>query len=309
MTILSVIAPVCILVLIGYLVAATGLLKLQDVEGLSRFVFNIALPVLLFNSLANVTLPPQLNWQFLFAYYLVVIVIYGLGMWLSKRWFAMPKQNQTVFGMGSSYSNLMLVGLPIISAGLGEEALLPLFLIVSVHSGILFFITTVLLERKGKNGRYPWQIAQTTAKRVLRNPIIIGLSLGFLVNVLAIQIPPAITESLEIIGQAALACSLIVLGASLTTFKLAGHLTEAGLIVGLKLIIQPLLVWILVFYVFDVEPLWGAVAVMAAGMPVGISAYIYADNYHVGIAALSTAVLLSTVLAAVSQSVWLLLLT
>jgi len=309
MTILSVIAPVCILVLIGFLVAATGLLKLQDVEGLSRFVFNIALPVLLFNSLANVTLPPQLNWQFLFAYYLVVIVIYGLGMWLSKRWFAMTKQNQTVFGMGSSYSNLMLVGLPIISAGLGEEALLPLFLIVSVHSGILFFITTVLLERKGKNGRSPWQIAQTTAKRVLRNPIIIGLSLGFFVNVLAIQIPPAITESLEIIGQAALACSLIVLGASLTTFKLAGHLSEAGLIVGLKLIIQPLLVWILVFYIFDVEPLWGAVAVMAAGMPVGISAYIYADNYHVGIAALSTAVLLSTVLAAVSQSVWLLLLT
>lgn len=309
MDIFSIIAPVCILVLAGYLVATVGILKIQDVEGLSRFVFNIALPVLLFNSLANVTLPPQLNWQFLFAYYLVVVVIYGLGMWLSKRWFAMPNQNQTVFGMGSSYSNLMLVGLPIISAGLGEQALLPLFLIVSVHSAILFFMTTVLLERQGENGRSPWHIAQTTAKRVLRNPIIIGLSLGFLVNILAIPIPQAVGEALDIVGQATLACSLIVLGASLTTFKIAGHLTEAGLIVALKLVIQPILVWILVFYVFDVEPLWGAVAVMAAGMPVGISAYIYADNYHVGIAALSTAVLLSTIFAAISQPVWLLLLT
>ncbi len=309
MEILSIIAPVCILVLTGYLVATVRLLKIQDVEGLSRFVFNIALPVLLFNSLATVTLPPRLNWQFLFAYYLVVVIIYGLGMWLSKRWFAMPKQNQTVFGMGSSYSNLMLVGLPIISAGLGEEALLPLFLIVSVHSGILFFITTVLIERQGENGRSPWQIAQTTTKRVLQNPIIIGLSLGFLVNVLSIPIPQVLAESLDIVGQAALACSLIVLGASLTTFKVAGHMTEAGLIVVLKLVVQPILVWILVFYVFDVEPLWGAVAVLAAGMPVGISAYIYADNYHVGIAALSTAVLLSTILTAISQPVWLLLLT
>ncbi len=46
-----------------------------------------------------------------------------------------------------------------------------------------------------------------------------------------------------------------------------------------------------------------------AGMPVGISAYIFADNYQLGIAALSTAVLLSTILAIFSQSFWLLFLT
>lgn len=48
---------------------------------------------------------------------------------------------------------------------------------------------------------------------------------------------------------------------------------------------------------------------MAAGMPVGISAYIYAENYHLGTAVLSTAVLLSTILTLFSQSIWLLLLT
>jgi malonate transporter len=309
MNIISVIAPVFLLVLAGYLAAKTKVLRTRDVEGLSRFVFNIALPVLLFNSLANVTLPPRFDWQFLFAYYLVVVVVYGLGMWLSKLWFAAPAGKQTVFGMGSSYSNLMLVGLPIISAGLGDEALLPLFLLVSVHSGILFFITSVLMERGSGNGRSSRQIAITTIKRVIRNPIIIGLALGFVFNVLSIPIPQAITEALEIISRAALACSLIVLGASLTKYKLAGHFTEAGLIVALKLAIQPILVWVLVFHVFDVEPLWGTVAVMAAGMPVGISAFIFADNYQLGIAALSSAVLLSTILAVISQPMWLLLLT
>ncbi len=309
MTIVAVIAPVFILVLAGYLAAHFGVLKIRDIEGLSHFVFNIALPVLLFESLATVTLPEDMDWVFLIAYYLVVVVIYGLGMWLSRLWFAAPAQEQSIFGMGASYSNLMLVGLPIISAGLGDEALLPLFLIVSVHSAVLFFMTSVLVERGSGNGRSPRQIARQTGKGLVRNPIIIGLALGFAVNLLSIPIPSSLATALDFISQATLSCSLFVLGGALTTYKIAGHFSEAGLIVILKLVVQPILVWLLVFHVFDVDPLWGTVAVMAAGMPVGISAYMYAENYHLGTAVLSTAVLLSTILSIFSQSLWLLLLT
>jgi malonate transporter and related proteins len=309
MSIVAVIAPVFILVAAGYLAAYAGVLNNRDVEGLSRFIFNLALPVLLFHSLATVNLPAQLDWRFLGVYYLVVLVIYALGMVLSRRWFAAPIREQSIFGMGASYSNLMLVGLPIISAGLGDEALLPLFLLVSVHSAILFFITAVFIERGGGNGRSPGQIARQTMLGLSRNPIIIGLGLGFLVNWLALPLPPALDAALAITGQATLPCSLIVLGASLTTYKMAGHFAEAGLIVALKLAVQPLLVWLLLFHVFDIDSLWGAVAVMAAGMPVGVSAYIYAQNYRLGSAALSTAVLLSTILTIFSQSFWLLLLT
>ena len=309
MDILAVIARVFLLVLAGYLTAYTGVLKVRDVEGLSRFVFNITLPVLLFQSLANVTLPEKIPWRFLLAYYLVVLLVYGLGMGLSRHFFAAPAQEQVIFGMGSAYSNLMLVGLPIISAGLGDDALLPLFLLVSVHSAILFFITTVLVERGGGNGRSPRQIVRQTSKSLVQNPIIIGLALGFLVNILSIPIPSPVSSALDIIAKATLPCSLFVLGGMLTTYKLAGHFTEAGLIVMLKLIVQPILVWVLVFPVLHLDPLWGSVAVMAAGMPVGINVYIYAQNYHLGTAALSTAVLLSTILALFSQSIWLYLLT
>jgi predicted permease len=148
-----------------------------------------------------------------------------------------------------------------------------------------------------------------TSKSLIQNPIIIGLALGFLANILALPIPQVVATTLDIVAQATLPCSLFVLGGMLTTYKLAGHFAEAGLIITLKLMIQPILVWLLVFPVFHVDPLWGTVAVMAAGMPVGISAYIYSQNYHLGTAALSTAVLLSTILALFSQSIWLYLLT
>ncbi|MCB8965793.1 MAG: AEC family transporter [Ardenticatenaceae bacterium] len=309
MNVIEVVVPVFAVVLVGYLAAYSGVIKAEDNDGLSRFVFNIALPVLLFNSLAKMTLPQQFNWQFFVSYYAVVLVIYGLGAWLSKRWFAVSAQEQGVLGMGAAYSNLVLIGLPIISAGLGDEALLPLFLLVSVHSAVLFFLSTVMVERGDGNGRSLQQIAVQTGKSLARNPIIIGLVFGLIANFLSVPIPGPLDEAIALLSRAALPCSLFVLGASLTAYKISGHFAEAWLIISLKLFLQPLLVWVLVFHVFKMDPLWSAVAVMAAGMPVGINAYMFAQKYRVGIAVLSTAVLLSTILAVISESIWLLLLT
>jgi malonate transporter len=67
-------------------------------------------------------------------------------------------------------------------------------------------------------------------------------------------------RSIDIISEATLVCSLFVLGASLTIYKISGHPAEAGLIVGLKLVIQPILTGILIFFVLDMDPLWGTVA-------------------------------------------------
>ena len=174
MSIITVIFPILAMALFGYLIAHFNILRGRDIEGISRFVFNIAIPVLLFNSLAHVELPGHINWQFMLSYYSVALLIFGLGLWASQRWFAHSPQEQGVFGLGASYSNLILVGLPIISAGLGEEALLPLFMLVSVHSAILFFIVTLLVERGNGQGHSARQIATQTGKNLARNPIILS---------------------------------------------------------------------------------------------------------------------------------------
>lgn len=302
MTILTIVFPIFAIALFGYLMARLGVLSGRDIEGISRFVFNIAIPVLLFNSLAHVELPAAINWQFMLSYYSVVLIIYGLGLWASQRWFAHSPQEQGIFGLGASYSNMILVGLPIISTGLGDEALLPLFMLVSVHSGILFFIVTLLAERSNGQGLSAAQIASQTLKTLARNPIILGLLSGLLVNLFAIPLPAMMNDALDMFSDATLPCALFVLGASLNTYKIAGHFKEAWVMIGLKMVLQPLLVGLLVFGVFQLDPLWSAVAVMAAGMPIGVNAYIFAHKYQAGIATLSTAILLSTLLAVVSES-------
>ena len=302
MEIIRILFPVFAIVLLGFVIVRKNVLTARDINGVSRLVFNILIPVLLFNSLSKVELPAHFNWQFFLAYYVVVLFIYGLAMWSSKRFFAYSRPEQGVFGMGSAYSNLVLVGLPIINAGFGDEALLPLFMLVSIHSAVQFFIVTLVVEGDSGENRSVPQIAADTIGRLTRNPIIIGLALGLLVNLLRLPIPEILDETLSLIGRATLPCALLVLGGSLNAYKVAGHFAEAWTMIGLKMIVMPLLVWVLAFVVFQVDPLWGAVAVMAAGMPVGVNAYMTAQKYQVGIATISTAFLISTLLAALSQS-------
>jgi predicted permease len=143
MAIVEIIFPVFAIALLGYIVAYKGLFTVRDIQGISRFVFIIAIPVMLFNSLAHIDLPEHLNWQFLVSYYAIALFIFGLGMWASKSWFAHSAQEQSVFGLGSSYSNSVLVGLPLVSAGLGDEALLPTFMLIAIHSALLFFMPPI----------------------------------------------------------------------------------------------------------------------------------------------------------------------
>lgn len=217
MTVLQVIFPVFVLALIGYLAARLKLFSPQHIDGISRFVFNIALPALLFRSLASLELPADVNWEFLISYYAVVLLIYAIGIWTSRWWFLHTPQEQGVFGLGASYSNLILVGLPIISAGLGDEALLPLFVLVSVHSAMLFLIVTILVEgANGADGSVRRVVLQTIRALAL-NPIVISLALGLLANLLRLTLPPVIDTPLSLLSDASLPCALFVLGASLNT--------------------------------------------------------------------------------------------
>ena len=303
MAIIEAIFPVFAIALIGYIAAYKKLLSAADIAGMSHFVFYIAIPVLLFNSLAHMEFTAQLNWQFLFSYYLIAIAIFSLGAYTSRHLFSGSLKEQGVFGLGCSFSNLMLVGLPIISAGFGDEGLLPLFVLASFHSAIMFFIATLLMEREHGDGSVSGRhIFRQTIKNLSQNPLIIALALGLTFNILNFPLPNLIDNTLNIMSKATLPCALFVLGASLNAYKIGGYLKEAWTIIGLKMIVQPFLVWLLVFLVFRLDPLWGAVAVMVAGMPVGINTFIFAQKYQTGIATLSTAILLSTLFAVFSQT-------
>lgn len=306
--ILAIIVPVFAVVAIGYLAARLGWLSPADNGGVSKFVFVLALPLLLFDSLSTLEPPGAFRWQFLVSFYTGAFAVYALGGLLGRALFGARGREQAIFSLGSAYSNMVLIGLPVVSAAFGQAGLLPMLILVSLHSVLLFIVFLLQVERGGGAGGWGGRL-WAPARHLLENPLILGLLAGVLARALGLQLPGPLAEAVHLIGQAALPCSLIVLGASLREYKIGGELGNAWAIVVLKLLVQPLIVWWLAFQVFQLEPLWAAVAVIAAALPVGINAYIMAERYQVGRATISTAILVSTLLSVLTQSLllaWLL---
>ena len=101
------------------------------------------------------------------------------------------------------------------------------------------------------------------------NPVIVALLLGFTWNLLSLPVPAPVNELTRLLGQAATPCALFATGAALSQYRIAGNLAESLWLVSVKIILQPLLVWLLAAYVFQLPPLWSAVAVLIAALWLG----------------------------------------
>ncbi|MFW5695113.1 MAG: AEC family transporter, partial [Alkalispirochaeta sp.] len=304
--VLGIIVPVFLIAVLGYLMTWVGLFRTRDVEGLTRYVFSVALPVMLFDSMSKIELPGEFQWSLMAAYYLPTITLFGGTALIGRFVFHQSRQARAVFAMGASYSNTVLIGLPIISAAWGDDGLLPLLMIVTVHAAVLFLLTTALAETGASDTGERATVARVigrTAAGIVRNPILIGIAAGVLANILSIRLPGPLDDTAGLIRGSALPAALFVTGASLREFRIAGHLPEAGVIIVLKMVVHPMLVWLLAAFVFQLQPLWIAVAVITAAMPTGINASVFARTYAGAVAPVATATLLSTILAVVSTSV------
>lgn len=309
MTIFQIVFPIFAIAILGYLLAHRQYFRPPEIAGISRFVFMVAIPVMLFNAMAKISLPEALEWGFLLSYYLAAFITYALAMLIGRFCFNYTLAEQGIFGLACSYSNTVLIGIPVVLAAFGDKGQLPIFMLISVHSGIMFFIVTLIAETDGGTSNNPLRIAQQAAQKIATNSIVLGLAFGLLFNALTLELPVALDSTISRIAGAALPCALFVLGASLSRYQPQGHLSPASTIIVLKMAIHPFLVWLFAFHLFQVESPWAEIAVLTASLPVGINAYVFAEKYQVCIAPLATAILISTTLAMGSLSVmlWLLL--
>jgi predicted permease len=306
--IISIVAPVFGVLLLGYLAARCGWFDAAAIRGLSLFVFNFAIPPLLFRNMANTQLPAELPWNLLFTYFLSTFSIFAVGMLSSGVLFARRLAEQGLSGFNAAFSNAVLLGIPLVLTTFGEDASLPLFLIIAFHSPLLLPVVTVIIEISRGSRASLRQIPLNTVKGLAKNPIIGGLLLGGMFNILQLQLPVAIDKIAQIMSQAALPCALFAMGASLSQYRIAGNFAEALTLVSLKLLLHPLLTWLLAQFVFQLPPLWTHTLVILAALPTGVNTYLFAQRYQVGITTSTTTIFISTALSMLSLSLILLLL-
>ena len=291
---LATIFPILAVCALGYFSAKKNFISELDSESLSKFVFTFLIPPLLFMGTAKASMPEGMVWEYLFAYFLAVLFVYILGVCIAKYALNYNEQEQSVFGMGSSYSNVTIVGIPLCVFILGEQALLPLFIIISVHNLALFTLGILIAERRTLSLTSFFKSLFTIIKQLLMSPITGALILGGLVNVLNISLYKPVEATIDLMASAAIPAALFVLGASLNSYKIHGSLTPAFIIVLLKMMIFPLVIWLFMFNFFSIDLLWAKTALLASSMPIGISVYIFSQKYQACEAPIATSIIIST---------------
>lgn len=300
--------PVFGLVALGYAAAKLRVLSPEGVRGVVLFVFNFAIPALLFRSLAVMVLPEDIDWSFLAAFYAGSFATYFLGMVFGRFSFGRGMADQAIFGLVGSNANLVMMGIPVVLSALGPEASLPMLLIIGFQSATFMPITIALIQRGLGSDQATPMSAGAIFLELARNPILVGIAAGFAVNALEMPLWVGIDRTVELLGAAAVPGALFAMGASLASYPMRGAAAPTATLATLKLVVHPVLVWFFAVPVLGAEGLWVSVAILLSAMPSAVNSYLFGARYGVSADLAARTVLLTTIASAVTITVALALL-
>lgn len=296
--ILSIVLPVFGLIAIGYGARRTKLVLDRTGDGLSDFVFTIAVPALIFKTLTGAELPESQPWGYWFAYFAAVALVWWIAMIIGKRVFGLSHMENVVTGFLAAQANTVMVGIPLILEAYGKPGVVPLFLLIAIHLPIMMTAATIMAEK----GHANWK---RMLRQLLLHPILLAIFFSTAFRLSGLPVPATIKMIIDMLGAAAIPCALFAMGIALYRYGIGEDFKVAATITGLKLILHPLLVYVFAFHVFSMPKVWAGVAVLFAASPAGVNAYLFAERYRSGARIASSAIALSTGLSVVTTAFWL----
>ncbi|MDL4914011.1 MAG: AEC family transporter [Enterobacterales bacterium endosymbiont of Blomia tropicalis] len=300
-------APLFVLILLGYCLTRVGKWPATISEGMNRFVFNVALPCMLFRVMSDFYKSPPVDFRLLLAFFGSCLLVFIVGRILATHIFKLDGVAGSVFALGGIFSNNVMLGIPVATALLGTEALPSVALVLVFNSLILWTLLTLSVEW-AKQGNVSLKGLGRTLISVLKNPLIIGILSGTAWSFLQRPLPLIAAEPLRMLASIAAPLSLITLGMSLAHYRVREGLKESYTICVLKLIFQPMTVWAIA-WLADLPPLESKVVVLLGSMAVGVNVYLMSQKFNVITGPAAASMLFSTIFAAITTPLWMMLMS
>lgn len=309
LSILAVIAPIFALIALGYVAVRQRLYPADGVKALIAFVNNFATPCLLFYSIGTSDFRAAFNIGIIGPYYLGAFVCFALGILVARRVFRNRPGESVSVGFSGTFTNTVLVGLPLMTRAYGEGALPVTLSIIGLHGAILLTLGMVTMELTRRDGQPLGPTLVLAVRRVGSNPLIWGILGGIAVSLLGIELIEPVAAFFRIIGQAVVPAALFGIGGALNEFKLSDNWKQALVASLIKLIIHPAIAYVLMIFVFHVPMDIARYGILLSSMPAGINIYVFATFYDRGVSVAANTILISTVLSALTITVWLFVLS
>ena len=286
--------------LAGFLAGRFKLLLANSSEILSRFVFIVSLPALIFVSLARVPVSEFFNWPFLGALGGGMLITFCLALIIARFAFPDSLTAHGLHALTAMFSSTGYVGLPVLLLIYGDAALVP-GLIGAVITGAFFLPLSIILAEVDRNKK-AGHLFSAPFKAVLRNPLLIATAAGLIFSALNLELPLASVTFFTLLGDAYIPCALFAAGLFISGCSIKGEVKEISWLVFVKLLIHPLITWWLAYQVFDLKGILPAIAVIQAALPSGVPVFVLAQQYNCFVTRSSSVIVISTAISLFSLS-------
>ncbi|WP_448954438.1 AEC family transporter [Labrys neptuniae] len=292
---------------LGYGAGASGYLKAETGTALSDFAVRVALPLLLFRTMVTSSFHGSAPWQLWATYFTAVVLAWIAGHLTITRLFRRDGQAGVIGGVSAAFSNLVLLGIPFMLGVFGNDGFEILSLLISVHLPTMLMASILLFHWFGPQRQeplHPVAILADFLRRLLGNPLIIGIFAGLAWRTSGMPLPGFVNRFVDALANIAGPVALFAMGLDLRKFGLSGNLKPALALSVLKLLFMPA-VALAAALLFGLPPLPAKVAVAAASLPSGVNSYLIAIQLKTEQSLASNQITIATGFSVVTTALWL----
>ncbi|KFG68393.1 AEC family transporter [Microvirga sp. BSC39] len=293
--------PTFLIIATGWLCRATGFINEQQWSGMERVTYVIFFPALIIDTLSRADLSsvPVLGVGGALVGAILAMAVLVLALRpLLERHFGIDGPSFTSIFQGATRWNTF-VGLAVAGSLFGQRGIALIAVAIAAMVPLLNLLAFyVFIRFAGQPRRSPWDILRS----FVTNPFIWSCAVGLALNLLAPPLPKPLAAYIEVIGRAALAAGLLIVGAGLDIRRLARPGLPHALSAGLKLVLLPVMAGTLAGFM-GVTGDDMTVTIIAASVPSASAAYVLARQMGGNAGLMAEILTLQTLLALLSMPV------
>ncbi|KAK47926.1 transporter [Caballeronia jiangsuensis] len=297
------ILPIFAIILTGWVARVSGYMPHALAPSLMRFAYYVAMPALVFLTIADESLHSLLEWRFLAAFGGGSMICFAAVLLVARIARGASLASSAMLAAAVSMTNTGFVALPILKTLYGKPGVLAAAVATVFVGAIMFPVLVVLIEIGRLDASRKIDVT-ALVRQIATNPVILATICGLLWSIGGLTLPAPVASFLTILGEALTPCALFAIGLDLSLGELRGRVNLYALLTALKLAIVPLVVYLLCI-ASGLGHTATIAAVVCAAVPTAKSAYVLASEYDVEKSVVGAVISMTTLLSIVTLLAWL----
>ncbi len=298
--------PIFAVMVLGYFLKKMGMITDEFVSVTNKYVFWVALPLMVFEDLRTADISTDFDWRFVvFCFGATAISFFAI--WGGAELFIKDKTMIGAFVQGSFRSSAAVLGLAFIKNIYHDAGLAPLMIIGAVPFYNVASVVVLTFRGKNQAGKEGKTGIKKACINIVKNPIIICIVLGCAASLVHLELPVMIDKTIGLVERTATPLALLAIGGGFTFATAKTREKQTVWATAIKLFIQPMVVLPLAILMGFHNQEMLAILIMIAG-PATVSGYVMSKEMNNDYVLSSYIIVFSTLISAFSLTFWIYLL-